>query len=418
MTKRVVMFATAVMTTLLALMVLWQFRLVVVYVLISLALAATVRPLVKVWSGRRLLTRLGLILLTLVSLGGFGFLIFLIGRFAIRDIQELAKALSAQGAWLLPSWLQGSSFQQTLVAWLPTPDKLFEAFTGAQGQLVLPAVLGFTQDIGGVVSGVIVILFLSLYWSISQIHFERLWLSLLPPELRKHARGIWRTIEPELGAYIRSEALQSFLAGLLLGLGYWLLGSPYPTLLALIGGLAWLIPVVGAAVAVILALTLGLLTSVQLSLSTALYTLIVLITMQVWLAPRLFRRKPHHPILTLVILLAMAEVFGLPGILVAPPLSIVCQILWNLLVTNRLASGASAQISDLKDRQMRLWAAIQEMKEPPPPLVVSSMERLTNLLARAEPILQVALPAGAPIYSTDPGHSLPGTRPPHPQNPE
>lgn len=418
MTKRVVMFATAVMTTLLALMVLWQFRLVVVYVLISLALAATVRPLVKVWSGRRLLTRLGLILLTLVSLGGFGFLIFLIGRFAIRDIQELAKALSAQGAWLLPSWLQGSSFQQTLVAWLPTPDKLFEAFTGAQGQLVLPAVLGFTQDIGGVVSGVIVILFLSLYWSISQIHFERLWLSLLPPELRKHARGIWRTIEPELGAYIRSEALQSFLAGLLLGLGYWLLGSPYPTLLALIGGLAWLIPVVGAAVAVILALTLGLLTSVQLSLSTALYTLIVLITMQVWLAPRLFRRKPHNPILTLVILLAMAEVFGLPGILVAPPLSIVCQILWNLLVTNRLASGASAQISDLKDRQMRLWAAIQEMKEPPPPLVVSSMERLTNLLARAEPILQVALPAGPPIYSTDPGHSPPSTRPPHPQNPE
>ena len=35
------------MTTLLALVVLWQFRIVVVYVLISLALAAAVRPLVN-----------------------------------------------------------------------------------------------------------------------------------------------------------------------------------------------------------------------------------------------------------------------------------------------------------------------------------------------------------------------------------
>ena len=418
MTKRVAVFAAAVMTTLLALMVLWQFRVVVVYVLISLALAATVRPLVQGWSERGWLARLALILLYLVGLGAMGFSIFLVGRFVIRDVQELARMLSAQGAWILPSWLEGTSFQQVLGTWLPTPDKLFEALTGAQGQLVLPAVLGLTQDIGGFASGAVAIVFLSLYWSISQIHFERLWLSLLPSEWRKHARGVWRTIEPELGAYIRSEMLQSLLAGLLLGLGYWLLGSPYPTLLALIGGLAWLIPVVGAAVAMILVLTLGLLTSVQLSLITALYTVVVLITMQLWLEPRLFRHKARNPILTLVILLAMAEAFGLPGILVAPPLSMVCQILWDLLVTNRLASGAAAQISDLKARQAHLLAAIREMEELPPPVVVSSMERLTDLLDRAEPILTLALPSEAPIHSTDPGYLLPNRRHPRPQNPE
>jgi hypothetical protein len=49
--------------------------------------------------------------------------------------------------------LEGSSFQQALVARLPPPSKLFEAVTGDQGQLVLPAILGFTQGIGSVVSG-------------------------------------------------------------------------------------------------------------------------------------------------------------------------------------------------------------------------------------------------------------------------
>ena len=47
MTKRLLVIGTAVMTTLLALVALWQFRIVVIYVLISLVLAATVRPIVQ-----------------------------------------------------------------------------------------------------------------------------------------------------------------------------------------------------------------------------------------------------------------------------------------------------------------------------------------------------------------------------------
>jgi putative permease len=340
MMKRLAVYALAVLTTLLALVLLWQFRIALVYVLISLALAAALRPLMQRLVGRRWWVRTAWILLYLVVLGGFGFVLFLAGETAINEIQKLAHTVSTQDAWTLPVWLEGSPFQQTVITRLPPPSKLFEAFTGAQGQLVLPALLDFTQGIGGVVSAVLVILLLSFYWSINQIHFERLWLSLLPSGQRKQARGIWRTIEPDLGAYIRNEVVQSLLAGLLLGLGYWLLGSPYPILLALISALAWLIPVVGAPLAVILPLTLGLLTSVQLSLFSVLFTLVVLIALQIWVEPRLSKRKWNNPVLTVVILLAMADAFGLLGMLFAPPLSVVCQILWSRLVIHRAVSGA------------------------------------------------------------------------------
>lgn len=392
MSKRLVIFGTAALTTLLALLVLWQFRIVIVYVLISLALAAAVRPLVKDWTSRKFGMRLMLILLYLISLGGFGFLFFLVGKFAIVNIEQLAQTLLALDTWTLPSWLAGSLFQQMLVAWLPMSGDLLAAFTGEQGQFVLLAILGFTQGIGGVISDAIVILFLSIYWSVNQIHFERLWLSLLPPEQRKQARDIWRTIEPNLGAYIRSEIVQSLLAVLLLSVGYWLLGCSYPMLLALIGALARLIPVVGAPLALILPLLIGLQTSLPLSLFMVLYTLAVLIALQVWVEPLLFKRKWDNPILTLVIMLAMADAFGLLGILIAPPLSAICQILWNQLVSNPLEAGAATRVSDLKERQSRLLDVIQEMSEPPPPLVVSSMGRLTNLLEKAELILQVNLP--------------------------
>jgi putative permease len=391
MTKQLAGIAMAVMTTLLALVVLWLFRVVVVYVLISLMLAAALRPLVNRLVGRGFVARVAWILLFLVVLGSFGFLLFLTGETAINEIQQLAQSVSVQDEWMLPVWLEGSSFQHALVARLPPPSNLFEAFTGNQGQLVLPAVLGFTQGIGGVVSGVIVILFLGIYWSINQIHFERLWLSLLPSNQRKEARGIWRTVQTDIGAYIRGEVIQSLLAGLLLGIAYWLFGSPYPALLALAGMLACLIPVVGAALVVIPVLLVGLLTSLQLSLLTALSTLVVLIALGVWFKPRLFKRRWDNPILTVVLIIALADAFGLVGIIVAPPLSVVCQILWNRLVSRRTVSGAAAQVSDLKERQARVWDAIKAMDEPPPALVTSSMERLTYLIEKAELILQTAL---------------------------
>jgi predicted PurR-regulated permease PerM len=404
MTKQLVGIGTAVMTTLLALVVLWQFRIVVVYVLISLSIAAALRPLGNRLVGRGFVVRVAWILLYLVAMGSFGFLLFLTGKTAINEIQQLSTTVSVQDEWRLPIWLEGSSFQQVLAARLPPPGKLFEAVTGDKGQLVLPAILGFTQGIGGVVSGALVILFLSIYWSINQIHFERLWLSLLPSGQRKQARGIWRTVEPDTGTYLRGQVIQSLLAGLLLGLGYWLLGSPYPAFLALAGALACLIPVVGAALVVIPVLLVGLLTSVQLSLFTALYALVVLIALGVWVKPRLFHRRWDNPILTVVLLIALADAFGLVGIIVAPPVSVVCQILWNRLVSRRAVAGAAAQVSDLKERQARVWENIKAMEEPPLALVTSSMERLTHLIEKAEPILQAGLEAAA--LSTGPSESF------------
>jgi len=393
MTKQLVGYAAAVMTTLLALVLLWQFRIVVAYLLISLALAAALRPLVNRLAGRGVVARVAWILLYLAVLGSFAILLFAAAEAAINDIQQLAQTLSARDAWTLPLWLEGSAFQQTLVARLPAPSMIFEAVTGDQGQLVLPAILGFTQGIGSVLSGVLVILFLSLYWSINQNHFERLWLSLLPSGQRRQARDVWQTVESDIGAYIHGQIILSLLVGLLLGLGLWLLGSPYPALLALVGALASLIPVVGPVLVVVMVLLVGLLSSVQLSLLTTVYALSVLLALAVWVKPRLFKRNWDNPVLTVVLLLAMADAFGLLGIILAPPLSVVCQILWSRLVSRRTAPGATVQVSDLKERHAAVWDTIRAMEGPPLAWVTSSMERLDQLIAKAEPILQAGQPA-------------------------
>jgi putative permease len=387
MTKKIFIIAIAVMTSVLILAALWQFRIVLLYVLISLVMAATFRPISRGETTLAPRQQAVLLLRSLLALVIAGLAIFLVGWLVVGDVQQLSQSLSEQTEWQLPAWLESTPASQDIDKWLPAPDQLIEIIS-SQPVLILSAILGVTEGIGGVAGGLVVVVILSIYWSLNQSHFERLWLSLLPAEQRRRARFIWRTIEHDLGAYSRSEIIQSLLALLLLGLGYWFLGSPYAALLALTGALLRLIPVAGSLLALILPLLLGLLSGTQVGLSTTVYTIVVLTFLHAGVEPRLFRFKSDNPVLTFVILLAMADAFGLLGIIVAPPLSVICQILWRMLVSERLATESTIRVRDLQEQHAQLGKAMQEMEGPPPPLVVSSMERLAGLLEKAEPLLR------------------------------
>ncbi|HUF39633.1 MAG TPA: AI-2E family transporter [Anaerolineales bacterium] len=405
MTKQIAAVGAAIMSALLALVVVWQFRTVALYLLISLMFAAALRPLSHRLARLKIMVRVAWIALYLAVLGAFGFLLFLTAGRAGHEIQQLAQSLSDQNTWRLPVWLEGSAFQQALVARLPAPSMLFTAMTGEEGQLVLPVLLGISQGLGTVVSAAIIILFLGIYWAGNQNHFERLWLSLLPSVRRKQVREIWRLVESELGAYLRSEFARSLLAGLVLSLGYWLLGSPFPVLLALAGALATLVPMIGVVMAVVPVLLVGLLTSVPLSLFTMIFTLVVLMVVNVFIKPRLLSHRWENPILTIFLIIALEDAFGLAGIIAAPPFSVVIQILWSHLVNRRETAGAAARISDLKERQARMWDTIREMEEEPPELVTSSMKRLADLIEQAEPVLGAAIPADIAVPRNE---GLPG----------
>jgi predicted PurR-regulated permease PerM len=386
MSKNLVRIGVAVLTTLPAILVLWQFRTIVAYVLVSLMLAATMRPMFRRLTGYSLIKRLAWIFAYVVLLGGFGYLLFLVFNTSTVEIQAFAKSVTVQDKWVLPIWA-GSSIQQVILTSLPSPSVLFQAIIGNEGELIGPALLGVAQGIGGFATAIAIILILAIYWSINQVHFERLWLSILPSDQRKRARSVWRTIEPDIGSYIRGQLIQSLAAGLLLGLGFWLIGSPYPVMLALVGALLCLIPVVGPVLAILAPLLVGLFTSIQIGLFTALFTLIVMLALMIWLKPKLLNRRWNNPILTVIFLIALADTFGLFGIILAPPLSVVCQILWYRLVSHRSVSGAAATISDLKERLNQLTETVSTMEEPRPPLVTSSLSRITALISDAEPVL-------------------------------
>ena len=104
MSKNLVRIGVAVLTTVLALIVLWQFRIVVAYVLISLMLAASIRPLFQRLAGRRFIVRLVWILIYIIVVAGFGYILFLTIGASASELQNMVRSVAAQDKWTLLLW--------------------------------------------------------------------------------------------------------------------------------------------------------------------------------------------------------------------------------------------------------------------------------------------------------------------------
>jgi putative permease len=393
--KQLAIYAATVIATLAGLFVLWEFRSVLGVFLLSLVAAATVRPIIARLTTRGVPLAAAMLLTYLLGLGLVVALLYLVGNSLMTEIERVANEVAVTYESTRLRWMDGSDLEQALHARLPTPEELYSSLTGEQGGLVVRGLFGVTRSFLSILGSLLLVLVLSIYWSADQNHFERLWLSLLPAEQRVRARDIWRAVELGVGAYMRSELIQGSIGVLLLGFGYYALQLPYPILLALIGSLIWLIPIVGVFFALIpvtlVALPLGMGTTAL----AAAFTLVVLLLLELAIDPRFFNRRRYSSLLIVLTMLPMAEVFGIVGLIFAPPIAAAIQIFFTTLYSARtvqLAAEPLTQWDELEQRLAHLRATPPPSGEPAPPEIESMMNRLESLLKRAKPVLPARLP--------------------------
>ena len=216
--------------------------------------------------------------------------------------------------------------QQFIAQQIPQPDEIYRAVQGALNLQLVQTGLGLTLGVFGALSQVALVLVLSIYWSIDRDRFERLWLSMLQAERRIRARTIWQGIEDGVGAYLRSTALQFVASGLLLALGYRLLGLDAPVTLALLAAVVGLIPLLGWALAIVPAMLVGLIGGPVVAALAALYTLACCCSSKGWWRPACSTTGATTPMLTVLVMLALTDVLGILGLLLAVPLAAVIQI--------------------------------------------------------------------------------------------
>jgi predicted PurR-regulated permease PerM len=390
-TRRVALNTAVVFGVLLLVYLAWVFRQALIIFFFSLAVAAAVRPLADRLSKRGLAQGLALLLVYLVSFIVLAVIIMLVGNSLLRELQLAADSLAQSYERIWQEWPQGTEFQQLIVGRLPAPADLYESFSIDQPNSALQPIMGFTLSWFNFLSQVSIIIILSIYWSLDRVHFERLWLSLLPVGARARYRDMWRDIERDFGAYMRSELFQSLLAGILLGLGYWVIGLPFPTLLALFGALAWLMPWLGGVLAILPAVLAGLSIHLGLGSAAALYAIAVLFFLEFVIEPRFIRRRQYSSLLSILMILALVQPFGLLGLVVAPPLAAALELAFRYNLQNRpkpLPDESVQRIAELQDRLDIVRQMIAGQEEEPEPQTINLLNRLENLVEKANELLE------------------------------
>jgi predicted PurR-regulated permease PerM len=384
--KRLAWYTTVVFATLMVIFLLWQVRSGIWLFVFSLAVAASVRPLITQMVQRGISLSIALILAYSVVFSVAGVLFWLLAVPLLIDLQQLGNDLAIGYQHVLVVWPEGNAIQQAIAGRLPSSDDLYGAIVGDEGVVAVQTMMGFTSDFLEIGGNLVIILVLSVYWTADRARFERLWLSLIPVEYRAQAREIWQDTETHVGAYMRSELIQSLIAGLLLGIGYWLIGLDYPVILAFINALVWLIPIMGLLLSLLIVTAAGLGGNLVVAIVAAFYTLFIFFTMRRLIEPRFFDRQRFNGLLLVLVLIAFIDAFGLLGLIIAPAVAIAIQELYTHFLQERApaAEGKTVpQLGDLQERVAKVEAMVAQEEIEPSPEVASMLKRLKQLVEEA-----------------------------------
>jgi putative permease len=386
---RVIRYTITAFITLVVLLLLWQFSVAIVLFLLSLAVAAAVRPLINTIMGRNISKRLALGIIYFLLVAAILGSLVLMGPLFLEDLQTASDDLVANYDRAKAEWPRsGTLFQKALAEQLPPSSDFYQTLTTEEGIPALQGIFGIAQNFFSLLGRLALVIILSLYWSADQLRFERLGLSLLPTEHHPKALHAWRSIEAGVGAYLRSEIVQSVLAGFLLWAIYSLLDIKYPTLLALWGGTVRLIPWFGALMAVLPALLVAIGSSSTLGIVAAVATIAVLFVLKEVIEPRVFHRHKYSSLLIVLFVIGLAEAFGFIGVILAPPFAVAVQILFQQLYpfpSSMFSQEVSEKITNIRTRLLQLRRRIQSRTNPKNRLLIN---RIYYLVRRTADYLQ------------------------------
>jgi predicted PurR-regulated permease PerM len=376
-----------VVLTLAGLALLWLFLEPILIFLIAVFLAASLRPLVQRLERRNLSfgASVGVVYL-LVGLGIVALVFLAVGPLD-RDLQDLLTRLALTYERITSQWPEAErQFQRTVAGQLPPPELLYKVLGGQTEVPVVERIMAIVGQIGSWLGKGVMVLILSLYWTIDHVRFERLWLTSMFLGTRVSARRVWRDLETGVGAFVRSALAQVALTGVVLWAGFTLLGVPYAALLAVLGGAVQLVPWLGALLAVLPLLLVALINNPTVALLGAGYALVVSLVFEFQVQPRYFPRMQTNSLLLLIVAMVLALELGLAGLILAPAATVAVQVLWTHLVEpqRRAAPVAAPTAEDLEAGLQQLRETMSQAAEPPAPEVASLVNRLDGLITASK----------------------------------
>jgi predicted PurR-regulated permease PerM len=317
------MFAFAV---LLALAVAWQVREVLMLLYVSALFATVLTPVVRS-TGRLRIGRwrpfkgyavFFLLLAIAAALTAFGFLAL---PPVIRDLHEFANEMPVKLPGLLDK-LRHVPFANNLNTTEITAK--FEDFVSNAATYLLLSIKDWAGSLFNIAMGFV----LTVYFILEGEHAYVWMLSFFPMETRDRLDGALQRAKLRMDKWLVGQGSLMLILGLLSTAVYLSLHIRYAFALGVLTGLLNIIPVVGAAVCVALALLVAAIDSWGRVLGVAIFYVVYLQVENSFLTPRIMRNSVGLPGLAILVALLLGSALaGIPGALVSVPTAVLVAVL-------------------------------------------------------------------------------------------
>jgi predicted PurR-regulated permease PerM len=145
-------------------------------------------------------------------------------------------------------------------------------------------------------------------------------LKFLPIPLRSQSFEVMKEINSSISLYIRGQIIVSFCIGILMFIGFLIIGLEYASLLALIAAFTSVVPYLGPAIAITPALIIAIVTSPIMLLKLIIVWTVVQLVEGKFISPQIMGRNLHiHPITIIFVILTAGNLFGVKGVILAVP---------------------------------------------------------------------------------------------------
>ncbi|GAA0439848.1 cell elongation protein CozEb [Lentibacillus halophilus] len=268
----------------------------------------------------------GIVILILGISGLFTGVILLTAPAIETQVKDLASNfpsyLNQMGAGI-DNWIQ-----QSFLA--PYYEQGYDWFTSNLSNLTnkvmeyIGGAVEGVQNIANVITRIIVALvtfpFILFFLLKDGDHFKAFCLKLLPPRYRDGADEILRNMDVQVGSYIQGQIIVASCIGVLLYIGYLIIGLDYAITLAVVAAVTSVVPYLGPMIAISPAIIIALVQSPVMVLKLGIVWAAVQFLEGNFVSPNVMGKTMHvHPLTIIIVLLVAGNLFGVVGVILGIP---------------------------------------------------------------------------------------------------
>ncbi|WP_368654599.1 AI-2E family transporter [Ornithinibacillus sp. 4-3] len=184
----------------------------------------------------------------------------------------------------------------------------------------IDSIAGFAQALTTVIVSLITFPFVLFFLLKDGKKFREFFLKLFPKGFRKDVDQIISNMDTQVGSYIQGQIFVAFCIGLLLLIGYLIIGLDYAITLAIIAAVTSVVPYLGPIIAITPAIIIAIVTSPWMLVKLAIVWAAVQLAEGNLISPNVMGKTMKvHPLTIMFVLLVAGKIFGLVGVILGIP---------------------------------------------------------------------------------------------------